>query len=170
MYGIGEYVSYKTTGICVVDGMTEMEIPGTKDKREYYVLKPVYEEGGVIYCPSEQAEVALRQVLSKTEAKSLLDEIDDLPMYDFSNKKILDEACKNAIGTGLSREYLIVMKTLWTERVQRVAQGKKITSTNERFFKTCQDKFCGELAIALGQEKADVVSMIKDILDTKITL
>lgn len=169
MYNIGEYVSYKTTGICTVDSMTEMEIPGTKDKKEYYVLKPVYEERGVIYCPADQATVSLRHVLSKDEASGLLDELDDLPMYDFSNKKILDEACKNAIGTGLSREYLIVMKTLWTERVQRIAQGKKITTTNERFFKTCQDKLCGELAIALGQEKADVVSMLRGILETKIT-
>lgn len=170
MYNIGEYVSYKTTGICTVDGMTEMEIPGTKDKKEYYVLKPVYEEGGVIYCPADQAEVSLRSVLSKNEAENLLGELMDLPIYDLSNKKVLDEACKNAISTGLSKEYLIVLKTLWTERVQRLAQGKKITTTNERFFKTCQDKFCGELAIALGQEKTDVVAMIRDILETKITM
>ena len=51
MYSQGEYVAYGMTGVCIVEGLTEMAIPGTKDMKSYYVLKPVYEEKGVIYCP-----------------------------------------------------------------------------------------------------------------------
>lgn len=170
MVNIGEYVSYKTTGVCTVDSVIKMEIPGTKDQKDYYVLKPVYDEQGVIYCPVDYAENFVRAILSKDEANILISELETLPMFDMSNKKILDETCKTAMDTGLTREYLIVMKTLWAQRVQRIAEGKKITTTNDRFFKACQDKACGELAVALGQDKTEVVAMLRSILEEKITM
>ena len=170
MYEIGQYVSYKTTGVCTVEEVTSMNVPGTKEMRDYYVLKPVYEEKGVIYCPVDHIDKVMRCILTEDEAKALIDELADIPLMDISNKKVLDEACKNAISTGLCREYLTVMKTLFYERSTRIAAGKKLTTTNERFFKTCQEKLCGELAVVFGCEKTEAVARLKALLEEKVTL
>ena len=164
MYSQGEYVAYGMTGVCVVEGLTEMAIPGTKDMKSYYVLKPVYEEKGVIYCPVSN-ESNMRRVLTKEEADELIASADELPVHDISAKKTLDEACKTSIATGLCREYMIVLKTLVMERNGRIASGKKLTATNERFLKICMDKLCGELAIAYDADRRQIEDMVKDVLD-----
>ncbi len=164
MYSQGEYIAYGMTGVCVVEGLTEMAIPGTKDMKSYYVLKPVYEEKGVIYCPVSN-ENNMRSVLTKDEADALIASVDGLPMHDISAKKTLDEACKSSIATGLCQEYMIVLKTLVMERNSRIASGKKLTATNERFLKICMDKLCGELAIAYNADRKAMEDMVKDVLD-----
>ena len=40
----------------------------------------------------------------------------------------------------------------------RLAEGKKVTASDERYFNMAEDKLFGELAIALGVEKSQMKS------------
>lgn len=50
-----------------------------KEKREYYVLKPVYDENPTIYAPTDNETVTqkMRRVLTKDEIDSLIESLEN---------------------------------------------------------------------------------------------
>lgn len=161
MFAEGEYISYGCNGVCKVDGIVEREAPDTKEKRVYYVLKPVYNKGGTIYSPVDGAKItARRRILTKEESYELLDHASLVERIEEKDKKAMEMRCKEAVQSGECREWMIVIKTLLYEREQRLTQGKKLTSTGERYLKEAKDRLCGELAVALEQERTQVEGLL----------
>ena len=46
-----------------------------------------------------------------------------------------------------------------------MAQGKKVTSTDERYFKLAEDSLYSELGFAMDMDKEDVSDFIKERID-----
>lgn len=51
MFEVGEYIVYGNTGVCKVEEVKEMKVPGTKNDRLYYTLEPVYDKGCRLFTP-----------------------------------------------------------------------------------------------------------------------
>lgn len=165
MYSQGDYISYGVQGVCQVQGITEMNLPGTKTKRQFYVLVPVYDSNGTIYSPVEEGKVSKRRpILTKEEADNLLEAIPQVGLIDAADRKEFDMKCKEAVLSGECMQWVVVMKTLISERDQRIAAGKKVTTTNERLLKSAGEKLSGELAISLHMDK----KLVEDILRQKL--
>ena len=47
MFEKGDYVIYGNNGICRVQDITTLTIPGIDKNRKYYLLKPVYASGKI---------------------------------------------------------------------------------------------------------------------------
>lgn len=166
MFAEGEYISYGCNGVCKVDGIVEREVPDTKEKREYYVLRPVYNKGGIIYSPVDGSKIsARRRIMTREESYDLLDHVSQVERIEEKDKKAMELRCKEAVQSGECREWMIVIKTLLYERKQRLGQGKKLTSTGERYLKEAKDRLCGELAVALEQERKQVENLLKQKLE-----
>ena len=166
MFAEGEYISYGCNGVCKVDGIVERETPSSKEKREYYVLKPVYHGGGIIYSPVDDTKIsARRRILTKEESYDLLEHVSQVERFQEQDKKQMELRCKAAVQSGECKEWMIVIKTLLYERKQRQEQGKKMTSTGERYLKEAKDRLCGELAVSLAQERAQVEILLKQKLE-----
>lgn len=58
------------------------------------------------------------------------------------------------------KECIRIIKTLYKKRQTRVAEGKKITSGDERYLHLAQEYLYGELAIPLEMEKNEVEAFI----------
>jgi len=165
MFAEGEYISYGCNGVCKVDGIVEKDVPDTKEKRTYYVLKPVYSKGGVIYSPVESTKIsARRRILTKQESYDLLEEFSELQPIEERDKRLLEVRCKEAVQSGECREWVIVIKTLLAERKDRMERGKKLTSAGERYLKEARDRLCGELAVSMGTERTQIESLLKEKL------
>ena len=58
------------------------------------------------------------------------------------------------------RELLRIIKTIYQRMQARIAEGKKVTSSDERYFQLAEDRLYGEFAIALGIERDQVKDFI----------
>ena len=64
MFEKGEHVVCGSKGVCLVEDVTALEIPGAEKGREYYILKPVYVTGSTVYLPVYDTKESIRRVLS----------------------------------------------------------------------------------------------------------
>ena len=49
MFEVGEYIVYGCKGVCQVEEITHIDIPGSNKDRLYYVLAPLEDRNGKIY-------------------------------------------------------------------------------------------------------------------------
>ena len=73
MFEVGEYIVYGCKGVCQVEEITHIDIPGSNKDRLYYVLAPLEDRNGKIYAPTDNAKVAMRKVITRQEAEQLID-------------------------------------------------------------------------------------------------
>ena len=67
MFAEGDFISHGTNGVCRVEGFTQMDVPGTGQKKEYYILKPVYDQKATVYSPVESGNtLECRTISEKT--------------------------------------------------------------------------------------------------------
>ena len=74
MFEVGEYIVYGCKGVCQVEEITHIDIPGSNKDRLYYVLAPLEDRNGKIYAPTDNAKVAMRKVITRQEAEQLIED------------------------------------------------------------------------------------------------
>ena len=72
MFQAGDLVVYGTTGVCRVESIDRPNMTGADRHKEYYRLKPLYQDG-FIYTPVDNPKVFIRPVVSREEAERLID-------------------------------------------------------------------------------------------------
>jgi CarD family transcriptional regulator len=165
MFQVGDVVVYENRGICRVEKITELNLPGAKAGQKYYELKPVYEETGKIYSAVDNEKVVMRQMLTKEEAEQLIGEIPGIPEMWIGDEKQREMKYKEAMRSCDCRQWVSIIKTLYTRRQNRLMQGKKTTNTDDRYYKKASDNLHGELALALGVQKSDMETVIRNQLE-----
>ncbi len=165
MFKVGDFIVYESRGICKVENITELNLPGATKGQKYYELKPVYEETGKIYSAVDSDKVLMRRMITGEEAKALIDDIPNIPEMWIGDEKQRELRYKEAMRSGDCRQWVSIIKTLYLRRQDRLAQGKKTTNTDDRYFKKAGDNLHGELAMALGMEKSEMEEFISDHLN-----
>jgi CarD family transcriptional regulator len=163
MFKVGEYVVYGNTGVCKVEDITTMDMVGTE--KEYYVLVPVYNKNGRAFLPVDNTKVVIRPVLTKDEALKLIDTIPQIEEIPPVNDKGREERYKELAKACDCRSWVTIIKTIYIRRQERMAQGKKVTSTDERYFKLAEDSLYSELGFAMNMDKEDISDFIKERID-----
>lgn len=160
MFEKGQYVNYGKHGVCVVEDITHIDIPGVDSNKLYYVLSKVYTKGNKIYAAVDNHKVVMREILSKHEAENLIREIPQIEQLAVANDKSRNDKYKDAMVTCDCREWVKVLKSLYHRKQECIAKGRKVTVTDERFFKEAEEHLYGELALSLGIEKEQVEDFI----------
>ena len=160
MFDIGEYVVYGNKGVCEVKKIGPVDIPGMSSERNYYTLSQVYTKGSTIYVPVDKEDSGLRYVLSKDEVNELIDEIPSMKPVWIQNDKEREQLFTENIRKADTKRLIEMMIALYERRERRIADGKKATSTDERYFRAAEDILFGEIGVVLGVNKNEV----KDIL------
>ncbi len=162
MFQIGEYIVYGSTGVCEVENIGTIDIPGMSPDRIYYTLRPCYEKKSTIFTPVDNTKVIMRYVIGKEEALELIDGIIGLGTLIITDEKKREAEYKACFMKCDCRELARMMNTIYERRQQRLSQGKKITAKDDRYFHMAEDNLFGELAIALGIEKSQVKEFIQE--------
>ena len=68
-YEIGDLVSKPVIGICKVEGTVYLDLTGSKNEKQYYLIKPIEDEKEKIYVPVSNSDARLRLCLTKEEAR-----------------------------------------------------------------------------------------------------
>lgn len=156
MFEPGDYVVYGMKGVCQVEEITELDMKGTAEGRLYYVLRPCFQKGSTIFTPVDNEKTAMRAVMSRDEARKLVDEISEIEALLEKNDKERERQYKEAIRSGDPRQWVRIIKTSYLRGQERIAQGKKAAMIDERYFHAAEEQLYEELSIALNLPKEDM--------------
>lgn len=167
MFETGSYIICGQHGVCKVESIGPLQLSESSERKEYYTLAQVYSKGGLIYVPADSEKIVMRPIISKEEAKKLIEEIETLELILVSSERQREEVFKKALRTCDVREWGRVIKTIYTRNQQRLAKGKKVTASDERCLHAAEENLYGELAVSLGIKKREAASYVAQSLDGK---
>lgn len=168
MFQAGDYIIYGNNGVCRVESVGTIEIiPGIPKDKMYYTLKPLYIKGSTIYTPVDNQKVLIRPLISKEKAMELIDGAEEIETLWITNEKQREEIYKEELATCDCKEMIKIIKTVYQRMQSRLAEGKKITNNDRKYFKMAQDSLYGELAIVLDMKKEEVEEFITERMRQK---
>lgn len=156
MFEKGDYVVYGTKGVCRVEEITEPDMKGTAAGRLYYVLRPCFQKGSTIFTPVDNEKTVMRAVMSRTEADALVDGLSGIEALQESSDKEREKQYREAIRSTDPRQWVRIIKTSYLRGQERRAQGKKVTTVDERYLHAAEEQLHEELSIALGVPKEEI--------------
>lgn len=160
MFHPGEFIVYGNTGVCRVVSLGHPpQIPTADTKKLYYTLAPLY-SNEVIYTPVD-TPVFMRHVLTHEAADALIDKIPLIrEEIDSGREKRISECYRTLFESHRCEDLLQLIKTLYTKGQQSMEKGKHLGSIDQRYMKRAEDLLHGELSVALGIPKEEVVDYI----------
>lgn len=164
MFSLGQYVSCGNKGVCTIEDITTLDIPGVDKAKLYYILKPCYMAASTVYVPVDSSATSIRPILTKEEAEQLIKMIPDIPMLDIQNEKLVEQEYKNSMKTNQCEEWVKIIKTIYQRKQKRLEAGRKETAVDGKYFKIAEDNLYGELAIALNLQRGEVSDYITESL------
>lgn len=166
MFEVGDYVVYRNNGVCKVEDIGPMDLPGSAGSKQpaegrlYYTLVPIYAKGSKLYTPTDNEKVIIRPVISREAADELIDNIQDIETLWITDAKRRESVYKEALLKCDCREWIKIIKTLYLHQQSRIAEGKKATASDEKYLRIAEDNLYGELAIPLKMDKDMVEEFI----------
>lgn len=161
MFEIGDYVVYGTKGVCIVQNITMLQVPGEESEREYYVLQPIGDKGATVYLPVDNKKAVIRSVISGDEARELLKEIPEIQALDVPDDKKREVRYKEAMKTCDCRVWVSIIKALYIRRDKRIAMGKKVTALDEKYLKAAEHELYNELSVTLDISNDEMKAYIE---------
>lgn len=168
MFQVGDVVVYGSTGVCEVVDIGPLDLPGMSKEREYYTLRPFYEERSRVFTPVDGQKVILRAVLTKKEALELIDQIREIGILTITNEKQRETEYKACFLKCNCTELVKMLNTIHQRKEERLAHGKRPTAKDERYCHMAEENLFGELAVALKIEKGRVKEFIHDRLERHV--
>lgn len=161
MFAVGDYIIYGNNGVCKVETIGPVDCASTND-RLYYTLTPIYTKGSKVFTPIDNDKVIMRPIISREEAIDLVDDISNIDVLWIQDDRKRDECYNQALKTCDCRELIKIIKELYLRKQSRIAEGKKVTTSDERYLHLAEESLYGELALALGIEKTEVKDYISE--------
>ena len=164
-YEIGDFVSKSVTGICKIENILYLDPQDEKNDKLYYLMKPVEDEKEKIYVPVSNSDSRLSLCLTKEEAWNLIKRIPDIPTAWTNNEKMREQNYKEAVRANNPEALVAIIKMIYQRKQKRLAQGKKCTATDARYFQIAENLLYMELGVALEKPKQEICKTIIDYID-----
>lgn len=162
MFEIGDYIIYGNSGVCKIEKIGPMEIRGIAKDKLYYTLTPVFIKSSKVFTPIDNKKVVMRSILSREEANDLLEQLDYICELQVDEDKKREESYKQAIRTCDCKEYVKVIKTAYQKEQEKIANGKKVTYSDEKYMRMAKESLCQELSISLEVEQKRIEEFIME--------
>ncbi len=161
MFEIGELIIYGGNGVCRVEKIGPIDAGmGPKD-RMYYTLNPLKNRESRIFTPVDNEKVIMRPTMTREDALKLIDQIQNVETLWISDERRRESEYKEAIRKCDCREYVKIIKTIYLRKKKRLADGKKVTAVDERYFAIAEENLYGELSVALDMDKVQAKAFVE---------
>lgn len=157
---INDTVIYGAEGVCRIVGISKKNLTGTS--KEYYVLKPVYDERSTIFAPvhSEKVQAKMRPVLSREEIHALIDAMPAEDTIWIENELSRREQYKKILADGDRTELIRLIKTLYGHQKSQKEKGRKMHVADETFMRDAERMLHEEFAHVLNIDRDQVLPLI----------
>lgn len=161
MFKAGDLIIYENTGVCRVSAIQARKFPGTGKDRQYYVIKPLY-QNCIIYVPVGSTKVFMRPIMTKTEAEQLIDMIPDIRAEAACSRFVrqLSDNYEALLQTHSCSDLIELTKSLYIKKKNAEQHNRKLGLVDERFLKRAEELLFGELAASLGMTRDEVPDYI----------
>jgi CarD family transcriptional regulator len=150
MFKEGDYIVYRSTGVCRVDAIgTPTDFPAATEGVVYYQLTPV-RGAGSIYIPVD-SPVFMRPVITREEAMELIASIPSIeknPNYS-KDQKALNEYYKSLLQTHDCAVLVQLIKNIQEKTRVLNERGKTAGKTDTQYRKQAEELLREELSVAL---------------------
>jgi Transcriptional regulators, similar to M. xanthus CarD len=160
-FEINDHVIYGGNGVCLVEDICTLDSVAD-DARLYYRLKPLYEKDSVVYAPVDNIKSTLRELLSRDEIISLLQDLPNLETIQFKSERTVDSEYKCVLQSYAGCEILRVLKTAFTRIKIRKEKNKKTVVVDERYFQRAKNLLFGEMAVVFQTSKEQVCEIFAE--------
>lgn len=160
MFQINDLVVYGKNGVCSVKEIGTLSL--MNNDRLYYTLVPVYKKEETIYAPVENGRIVMRDVISKEDAKELIDTFSKLEETIVASERDRENCYKQTLMGCNCEELASMIKTIYNRKCKRISEGKKVTVVDEKYYRQAEEQLFGELAFALDVDKTKISEMISD--------
>ena len=163
MLKIGEYVMKTSEGVCRVDEEIMMQSYDSSGEVPYFLLVPIRDGRSRVYVRRAESYKDIRPVMSCSEAKKLIGQIPKIDPADIENDRAREQTYKDAIRSMDPVRIVSVIKNMYERSEERMRQGKKKTSVDDRYFKLAEEILFQELSFALKEDPENVRRMIEEV-------
>lgn len=159
MYQVGDFVIYGNTGVCQITEIKPLAYLG--NEQMYYILTPVF-QNCTISTPVENRKVFMRPVISKEEAERLIEKIPSIHAQAYHNSVLrqLTDHYEAVLETHDCEALVELTMSIYSKKRVFEEQKRKFGAIDERFMKKAEELLFGELSVALGIPKGEVVDYI----------
>ncbi len=156
MFLVGDKIIYGENGVCTVEKIEPLSIPGTSRDKLYYHLTPLVGTG--TYFTPVDSGAYMRPVMSREEAEALIDAMPGIEPAVCNDNRFnhVDAFYKDLFRLHSCETLVAIVKGLHS----RMAERKTRSSRAEATMRRAKDMLHGELAVALGIDIQDVESYI----------
>lgn len=166
MYQIGDTVVCGSNGVCTIIDIGPLKNMGRpQKKRNYYTMRPYFNENGRVYMPVDCDESSIRPTLTRTEVDALMSEFESLAEITIADEKMRETEYKNAVNSSDPRMLIRALKTMHLRKQSRLEIGKKNTAIDERYYRVAEQRLYEELAIVLEQDREAVREQLRNCLE-----
>ncbi|MCI1965816.1 MAG: hypothetical protein LKJ17_06760 [Oscillospiraceae bacterium] len=143
--------------MCKVKDITSQALDGESQKQPFYVLQPLY-ENCTIFVPAHSTKIFMRPIISKEEAKELIDSIPTIQAEVFQSRSLqkLTEHYKALLSTHNCSDLIRLCLSIYEKKDLEEQQKHKLGVLDEKYLKHAEELLFGELAAALDIPKDDM--------------
>lgn len=165
MYKIGEFIIYGDNGVCEIEDIGVLNFSGISKKKDYYTLKPVY-ENGKIYTPID-TNVFMRPIVTYEEVQQLMELLPSMKEMECNekNSRLLQSHYKKFMETHECVDLLAVVSCIYKKKANATNKGKKLGQIDEKFMRVAQGLINDEFSVVLGIPREEVEAYIKEKIE-----
>lgn len=159
MYAVNDTVLYGKNGVCRIVDVEQRVLRG--EKKEYYVMRPVFKEDLTLYAPvGHEERLGMQMVLTEEQVHALIAEMpveaDEWVDDTRRRKEYFDEV----MDSGDRRRMIRMIRTLHARQEQLHKLGKQLGSKDVQYFKDAQKRIHDEFALVLHIQPEQVIPLI----------
>ena len=165
----GTYVRCGSSGVCLIEDIRPMSLPGTGLSGDYYVLHAEGGDSSVIYVPvnNEKMTAAMVPVLTAEEISDIIRVSADDPLPWVEDRKDRTEKQREILRRCDRRELLGMISSLYQRRRELAASGRKLAGSDENVLRQAERLVNNELTFVLGIEESQVGEYIRSLLEER---
>ncbi|MBE6671836.1 MAG: hypothetical protein E7593_06505 [Ruminococcaceae bacterium] len=165
MYKLNDYVTYRKNGVCQIIDITIQNFVG-QGKREYYVLKSVYDENKKVFVPiGSDLEAEMQNVLSVEEIHKIIEDSRNVENMWVDDCRSRANIFDGIIESGDKAKMIWLIKTVADYKIEAEAQKKKMKATDTKYMAMAEGIVAGDFAFSLNLQKNQVMDYINEYLE-----
>ncbi len=158
----GEYVVYGTSGIYMVDDISEVSF-STEKGQLFYILKPLSKKHSTVYVPlnKEAAVAKLRYPMEKQAIDDLLVDTRDKSIDWIDDRNGRANQFREILNAGNQQNLLLMINCIRARRVYLSAMNKKLSVTDENALRSAEQQIREEFSYSLQIEEEAVGDYVR---------
>ncbi len=164
MFKIGEYVSYRSEGICVIKDISTECFGVLGKSEEYYILAPLRDINSTLYVPLNNSLLVekMQRLLSAEEICELAEKLVDERLVWILESRVRNASFKEILASGDRNSLIILVNTL-TDYFERLdAGGRKHTASDDSAYKKAKKMLLDEFSVTTNiKTEEDLIKLLK---------